>query len=303
MTDNHVTRPQVLIVDADPESAGVLTGLLRDEYEISVTASGETALQIARSDKPPDLLLLAVRLPEMSGFDLCRALKSDGQTRNIPVIFMNDNDCRSDEVVGFEAGAADYIVWPLHPVIVKARVHTHIELKNQRDLLVSLAVTDGLTGVANRRKFDEHLMVSAAFASRNSFPLSLILIDIDFFKEFNDLYGQFQGDICLKKVARTIAGKFKRLNDLVARYGGEEFACILPSTKHHDAAAIAEQLRQDLLALRVPHEASTVNEFVTVSIGVATVLTFDNSSITEKIIASAERALAAAQEQGRNRVV
>jgi len=295
-------RKRILIVDDDAICAQILSVLLRDDYELNVVNNGPAALDCAVSDTPPDLILLDVSMPGMSGYEVCRTLKDNDLTRKIPVIFITGQDSESDEASGFEVGAVDYVNKPIHPVLVKARIRLHLELKQQRDLLETMATLDGLTGIANRRKFDEHLLVAAAFASRNSFPLSLIMIDIDHFKLYNDQYGHFDGDICLIKVARTIAANVMRVNDLAARYGGEEFTCILPNAPHSNALAIAERIRTSVLALKIPHEQSPVDEFVTVSLGVATVLAFDNSDISEQIITAADRALYAAKDRGRNRV-
>ncbi|MEI6287493.1 MAG: diguanylate cyclase [Bacillota bacterium] len=302
MTGYSSEKRRILIVDDDPVSIQMLLMLLRDEYAVRSATDGPAALEIAMSDTPPDLILLDVSMPGMSGYEVCRTLKEDVRTRKIPVIFITGKDSESDEISGFEAGAVDYVNKPIHPVLVKARIRLHLELKQQRDLLESMATQDGLTGIANRRKFDEYFVVAAAYTSRNAFPLSLIMIDIDHFKLYNDHYGHFEGDICLIKVARAIAVDVKRSNDLAARYGGEEFACILPNAPHSNALAIAERIRASVLALKIPHELSPVDEFVTISLGVATVATFD-SNVPEQLIVAADRALYSAKDRGRNRVM
>ena len=301
MTNFNSDRQRILIVDDDLISAQMLSVLLRDHYVLDIVHDGQAALDIALADTPPDLVLLDVSMPGMTGYEVCRTLKENDRTRKIPVIFITGKDSESDEVSGFEAGAVDYVNKPIHPVLVKARVRLHLELKRQRDLLESMATLDGLTGIANRRKFDEHLLVAAAYASRNQFPLSLIMIDIDHFKLYNDHYGHFEGDICLVKVAHTIAANVMRSNDLAARYGGEEFACILPNAPHSNAQAIAERIRASVLALKIPNKLSPVREFVTISLGVATIDAFD-SDISERIIIAADQALYAAKAKGRNRI-
>ena len=295
-------KQQVLIVDADPSSAQKLNSLLCADYSLTIAYSSEDALRIATAEPPPDIIMLSVQGPDSGGYGLCRKLKDNNRLSNVPVIFIANCEAQIDEVQSFEAGAVDYLTLPFHPLLIQARIKTHLELKRQRDLLENLSTLDCLTGIANRRQFDEHLKVAAAYASRNSFPLSLIMIDIDLFRAYNEFYGRFQGDICMIKVARAISANFKRLNDLAARFDGDKFACILPSARHHDTITIAEQIRRDVLSLKIPHEASAVDQFVTVSLGVSTILAFDNSSVSSRLITAADSALDSARALGANRV-
>ena len=303
MPKSLAVKRRILVVDDDSISAQMLKYLLQEEYDVIVSDNGQAALSIAQSDPQPDLILLDVQMPDLSGYDVCRKLRDEVATKKIPVIFITGKDSESDEMAGFEAGAVDYVTKPFHPVLIKARMRIHLELKNQRDILENISALDGLTGIANRRRFDDSLLVAVAYASRNSFPLSLIMIDIDNFKLFNDNYGHYDGDICLVKVARAIEGNVMRQTDTAARYGGEEFACILPAAKHGDALAIAERIRRDVLALKIPHEYSDVSEYITISLGVATVFAYDNNGVAQKLIVAADRAMYAAKDGGRNRVV
>ena len=303
MPKSLAVKRRILVVDDDSISAQMLKYLLQEEYDVIVSDNGQAALSIAQSDPQPDLILLDVQMPDLSGYDVCRKLRDEVATKKIPVIFITGKDSESDEMAGFEAGAVDYVTKPFHPVLIKARMRIHLELKNQRDILENISALDGLTGIANRRRFDDSLLVAVAYASRNSFPLSLIMIDIDNFKLFNDNYGHYDGDICLVKVARAIEGNVMRQTDTAARYGGEEFACILPAAKHGDALALAERIRRDVLALKIPHEYSDVSEYITISLGVATVFAYDNNGVAQKLIVAADRAMYAAKDGGRNRVV
>ena len=159
-----------------------------------------------------------------------------------------------------------------------------------------------MTGIANRRKFDDSFLVAIEFAARNSFPLTLVMIDIDHFKNFNDSYGHYQGDDCLVRVARTIAATVNRKNDLVARYGGEEFVCLLPGINQVEALRLAEQMRENVLALAIPHIASAVSDFVTISLGLASIETGYSGNIVERMIMAADEALYRAKALGRNQV-
>lgn len=295
-------KQTILIVDDDPRSIRILADLLRMEYTIVVAKDGETALQIAISDKAPDLILLDVMMPKTDGYEVCRKLKAESQTNKIPIIFITSKDSEEDEVKGFEVGAVDYVTKPFRPVIVKARVNTHAMLKRQRDLLEKMSLLDGLTGISNRRKMNEYLVTAGEFVARDSSSLSLIMLDIDKFKEFNDYYGHYAGDICLTQIAKILSDNLKRKIDLVARYGGEEFACILPRSSHEFALSMGEALRSSIESMRIPHATSVVSPFVTISVGVATVNVIDHKEYPKNLITAADEAMYRAKQQGRNQV-
>ena len=170
----------------------------------------------------PDLILLDVVMPNMNGFDVCRNLKSDPETRAIPIIFITGNFDEKDEITGFEVGGADFIHKPINPIITRARVRTQLALKQQADQLRSVALTDGLTGVANRRRFDQDMVNIWRQSLRDQLPLTLIMLDVDFFKRYNDHYGHQAGDVCLQKIASALKQTLRRPQDLVARYRLEE---------------------------------------------------------------------------------
>ncbi|MBF0552435.1 MAG: diguanylate cyclase [Deltaproteobacteria bacterium] len=295
-------KQSVLIVDDEPGNAKILVELLRPIYTVRVAVNGAKALQVARSDIPPDLILLDVVMPGMDGYEVCRELKADPYTQDIPVIFISAKDSEEDQIKGFNIGAVDYITKPFSPVVVEARVKTHVELKIKSELLKKLSFRDGLTGIANRRQFDEYLAYAWHFSTRESLPLSLILIDIDHFKLFNDNYGHQAGDACLVRVAQTLANSIKRKTDLAARYGGEEFGCILPHTNSDGALALADHLSDNLQSLSIPHVNSGTCNWVTISQGVATVVPSRNTR-PDTLIRVADEALYRAKSEGRNRVV
>jgi len=207
----------------------------------------------------------------------------------------------ADEVIALGLGAVDFITKPINPVIVRARVRTHLTLKLQGDLLRASALLDGLTGVANRRKFDEDVQTDWRQCLRETAPLSLILIDIDYFKLYNDRYGHQAGDNCLKLVARALSETLRRPYDKLARYGGEEFACLLPKTKLAGASAMAERMQARVSELRVEHLGSDVDQVVTISLGVASMVPTP-SETPELLLKAADQQLYEAKRTGRARV-
>jgi len=262
-------KPKILIVDDAAENIRILMENLKEDYAIVPATDGDKAIKMLQAYSLPDLILLDIVMPGADGYEICRRLKSDEITKDIPIIFITAKDREEDEVMGLTLGAVDYITKPFCMPIVKARVNTHVELKKHRDKLKQLSDLDGLTGICNRRRFDENMKLQWEYAQRSNTPLSLIMIDIGHFKAFNDLYGHGKGDECLKKVAHTLFETIKRPTDMIARYGGEEFACLIPVTDLDGATNIAEQMRANVLSLSIPHEASSAAGFVTISLGAA----------------------------------
>lgn len=291
----------ILIVDDAKENINILAELLRTDFKIRAATSGEKALEIAFSDNPPDLILLDVIMPVMDGYEVCIQLKASSQTKDIPVIFVTGKVSEEDEIYGFNLGAIDYITKPFSPVIVKARVHTHAELKRYRDYLEGISYLDGLTGIANRRSFNDYLDSTWSFAEREPSPISMIMMDIDHFKQFNDNYGHQAGDVCLVQIAQALSETIVRKSDFVARFGGEEFVCILPNTSIDNAAVIAEKLRLSIIALQIPHAFSSAENIITISLGVAAIIPERNSSC-ETLIKAADDALYRSKKSGRNKV-
>ncbi|MBE0506848.1 MAG: response regulator [Marinospirillum sp.] len=294
-------KRSLLIVDDQPANIKVLASLLKDDYTIQVANKGQKALEIARSSNPPDLILLDILMPEMDGYAVCRELKNQAATSRIPVIFISALDEVSDEAKGLDLGAVDYISKPFHPDIVKSRIRNHMSLKVKTDLLENMSHIDGLTQVANRRHFDTTLNHELKRHARTGKSLGLVMLDIDYFKPFNDHYGHGKGDECLVYVATALKQVIQRPGDLFARYGGEEFVAILPETDARGVEKIAEAMRAAVEALAFEHEYSSVAGHVTVSLG-AIAQTVTNET-PEILLKKADTALYAAKEQGRNRVV
>lgn len=290
----------ILIVDDAPENIRILSELLKADYRIRVVTTGEKALQVIFSQEPPDLVLLDIVLPGISGYEVCETVKASPEGHHIPVIFITSKHDETDEVKGFEMGAVDYITKPFNPVIVKARVKTQADLKRYRDQLEHITYIDILTDLPNRRKFEMALDTAWNYALRNQYPLSLLMIDVDHFKKYNDLYGHIAGDQCLKAIATALKSHLKRKVDVLCRYGGEEFVCVLPNTNEKSALILAQRLTDEVASLQLRHEASDLG-FVTISIGVAmTIPSKEGSPLS--LLDHADQALYKSKALGRNRV-
>lgn len=296
----ETARATVLLVDDVPANLSLLSSILREDYRIQLATNGAKALELVATSAP-DLILLDVMMPEMDGHEVCRRLKSNPDTRDIPVIFVTAQNQVEDEELGLTLGAMDYIHKPISPPIIKARVRNHIVLKLQTDALKRLTLIDGLTKVPNRRHFDDSLDNEMQRALRTQHPLSLLMIDVDYFKPFNDHYGHGVGDTCLIRIAQAMQAQVSRPMDLLARYGGEEFVVLLPGTGLEGARTVAESLRRTVAALQIPHALSAVATHVTVSIGVAS-LAQSGPKSTSDLLRLADQALYRAKQAGRNQV-
>ncbi|MDO9235162.1 MAG: diguanylate cyclase [Aquabacterium sp.] len=292
-------RPRILVVDDQAIHIHALYQALSEDYQVFMATSGEQALAVV-ANKQPDLVLLDVVMPGMDGYEVCRRLKADAASRDTPVIFVTAHTDETAETRGLEMGAVDFISKPINGKIVRARVKTHMTLKAQSDLLRHWVYIDGLTGLHNRRHFDEALSNEWSRALRGNKPLSVVLLDVDFFKRYNDLYGHQAGDDCLRQVAHTLATVIKRPGDVLARYGGEEFVCLLPDTDFSGAMRVAEQLGQQVFAQQIDHAESTVTPFVTISLGVCTHMPNSPGSAAA-LLQGADAQLYQAKSQGRHR--
>ena len=323
-------KPSILIVDDLPENLKLLSTLLSAQgYRVRPASSGEQALATIAKEKP-DLILLDVMMPDLDGYTVCRRLKAEEETRDIPIIFLSALDGVQDKIAALKAGGVDYISKPFQMEEVLARVATHLELRRvqralheQNRLLVReveerhraeqalaeanrelqrLSKVDGLTQLPNRRHLDEYLEQQWARLGRTRQPLALILCDVDHFKSYNDSYGHQAGDDCLRAIAAELRDSLKRPGDLAARYGGEEFLLILPETDAAGALHLTEAIRLAVRKRAIEHAHSTAANRITLSFGVAVQMPGPGTSI-EKLVAAADRALYAAKQAGRNRVV
>lgn len=309
----HLESGTILIVDDNPTNLSVLSHALKDAgFKSRVAMDGESAIEQAIED-PPELILLDIQMPGIDGFETCARLKADPLTQEIPIVFITASADITHKVKGLSVGAVDYITKPFQHEEVIARVKVHLTLRfltrkvqeqalslqkaNQE--LDRLAHLDGLTEVANRRRFDDYLEREWKRQAREQQHLSLILCDIDYFKPYNDHYGHQAGDLCLKQVAQTIKATLHRPSDLVARYGGEEFAIILPNTPSDGAFHIAESIRSNVKRLEIVHRKSQVSSYVTLSLGVSSQIPAPKSS-QNSLITLADKALYLAKEKGRD---
>lgn len=294
---------KVLIVDDNVANIRMMADALSAEYDILVAKSAQEGLTQALHAQP-DLILLDVVMPVTDGFALCRQLKSCEQTHKIPVIFVSALDTVKQQAKGFELGAVDYITKPVQIPILRARVQTHTRLYRQTVQLEALAATDPLTNLANRRKFEEAMSQEIERNQRENHALSLLIIDIDKFKDYNDRYGHGRGDDCLVAVARILSACARRGTDLVSRVGGEEFGIILSDTDADGAQSIAQAIRARLAAANIRHADSEYG-YLTLSIGIATV---DFAALaggrpdSRMLVDCADNALYTAKNEGRNGV-
>jgi diguanylate cyclase (GGDEF)-like protein len=293
-------KSRILIVDDEPSNVQIIANAIYKEHELLVATSGMQGLKVANNEMP-DLILLDIGLPDISGYQVCRTLKNQAATAQIPIIFITARDTDVDELHGLELGAIDYIRKPFSPPLILARVNNQLLLKHKTDQLEMLAMIDGLTGIPNRRLFEDEYRKAWSFAQRKQRELAVAILDIDYFKQFNDHYGHAKGDHCLQLVAKTIANTLHRPLDFVARYGGEEFVVILPDTQVEDAIKVAEKMRNNIADLNIQHEHPDIDYIVTVSIGVATCKP-ESHRASRKLLEEADKNLYQAKNMGRNRL-
>lgn len=294
-------RPRLLVVDDQPIHLQVLYRALSAGHQLFMATSGAQALRVCR-EQSPDLILLDVVMPDMDGFEVLRQLKATPETTDIPVIFVTAHGGDEIETHCLQAGAVDFIPKPINPNVVRARVKTHLTLKLQSDFLRDMAFRDGLTGVSNRRQFDDRLAIEWGRAQRNGSPLTLMLLDVDCFKPFNDHYGHQAGDDCLRQLAAVLKAELRRPTDLVARYGGEEFVCLLPDTGFDDGMVMAQKMLDAVRAKAITHAYSEVAPVVTISLGVATREGAGQDGMAEALLALADARLYHVKRTGRARV-
>jgi diguanylate cyclase (GGDEF)-like protein len=295
---------KVLVADDDVVNRQVLAELLKPEHTVLLAKNGAQALELAARHLP-DLMLLDVVMPDMDGYEVLRRLRADARTAHITVIFISGLGRPEDEANGLKLGAADYIAKPFNATVVMARVAMHLQMVRQRRMLEHLAHVDGLTELANRRRFDEVFEAEWQRCRRNARPLSLALLDIDSFKQYNDHYGHPAGDRALRAVARTTAAGIRRPGDLAARYGGEELLVLMPDTDAMQAQQVIGAICAAIVDLGIAHEASGVAPVLTVSVGGATLIGA-GAGVTEtcaELFAAADTLLYQAKNAGRNRIV
>jgi diguanylate cyclase (GGDEF)-like protein len=305
---------KVMIVDDEASTRDILATMAKDwGYEVTTAAGGEEAWQVLRDEAKPVIAVLDAAMPNLGGLELCARLKKEKPAGPRYVILLAVTGDQDEMDRGLQAGADDYITKPVSAAMLRARLATgrrileyqHTletlthELQAKNKEFSRLATGDGLTGIAGRGQFDDTLAAEWRRALRDGSKLSLVLLDIDYFKAYNDTYGHLAGDECLKKVARVLATTIARAGDLAARFSGEEFAVLLPGTDSLGALVVAEAIRVAVAALAIDHKASAIHRHVTVSVGTATVIP-DGILTPEALVAKADHALYLAKISGRN---
>ena len=292
-------KPTILVVDDMTTTLLLLHDLLKDTYEVKIAKSGTKALEILESPNDIDLILLDIEMPDINGYDVCKRIKNNETIKNIPIIFITGRTSQEDEEYGLNLGAIDYITKPFNKAIVKLRIKNYLNLKIKNDMLEKLSMYDALTNIRNRRFFDETFEKTFSEIKRDKKSLAVLMIDIDFFKPYNDNYGHGQGDETLRKVAKALEKTIKRASDFVARYGGEEFVILLKDINKDGVEAVANNLLNAVRELKITHEFSKIENYVTVSIGVS----YYNSSsdITKlELLLKADETLYNVKNSGRN---
>jgi len=321
----------ILIVDDSPDSRSLLQTMLESagQTDVHCVESASAAFRYLGLDNPEpahpavDLILMDIQMPGVDGIEATQKIRAVGVFQDIPIVMVTAKSQVENLQAAFRAGAMDYLTKPVKRVELLSRVHSALQLKRELDrrrvreqellgvarrleaanaILLRLSAVDELTGIANRRRFDEFFNEEWRRAARNGSSLSLIMADVDYFKAFNDTQGHQAGDGCLQRVAGALNRGVSRPGDLVARYGGEEFAVVLPNTSVEGAKHLAESLRAAVEGLDISHAVSAFGERVTISLGVAAIVPTRDTNLLD-LITAADLALYQAKHDGRNRVV
>lgn len=310
MTFSSHNPPLVLVADDDKVIRVCLRQAMeQDGYRVIEAVDGENCLAMF-SKMQPDMVLIDAVMPHMDGFTCCQQIQKMEQHlegNGTPLLMITGLDDEESVEQAFASGAIDFVTKPIHWAVLRQRVKhllTQVKLYEQlqsaNQELKRLATSDGLTQVANRRRFDEYLQQEWSRMQRDRLSLSLVMCDIDFFKVYNDTYGHQEGDDSLKKVAKVLDRAAKRSIDLAARYGGEEFAIILPNTGLEGATRVAKDIQEALRELGISHSGSQIGDRLTLSMGVASTIPCALIS-PEMLITAADRALYQAKAAGRDR--
>jgi len=299
----HQQRQWIVVLDNDVSSLKMIIQEMH-ECQVEVVKDFESLLALVRNQGMPDLVIVNMALIS----DL--KSKDSGWWRNItdsdfetaaPLIFVSDTNSIDTEVAAFETGAVEFMAKPFHSKVLKARLNMHLQARRSQQQLSNIARVDALTSICNRREFDMSLLTEWRRSARAGLELALLMIDIDKFKEYNDNYGHLRGDDCLTLVAQTLSGCMQRASDTLARYGGEEFVALLPESDLEGAMEVAQQCLDAIQDAAIPHAASPIKPYVTISIGVAAIKPTHGTSMT-LLVEEADIALYQAKKNGRNQI-
>ncbi len=303
-----MTKPRVLVVDDDPINIKALIGVLEDEFDLAAAINGKVGLQAAERTLP-DLILLDITMPDMDGYAVLKELKQRKATRDIPVIFITGLNSAEDEARGLETGASDYISKPFNPTVVRARVKTQVRLKQQADQLAQSAIQDGLTSVANRQHIEGLIAAAIKDATGSAGSIGLLMIDIDQFRRFNQIYGNEYGDATLKVISRLLQNKLEQLAEeitdtgkyapAIGRYEGDSFLLLVPGGTETVLAKLARDTAKAIEELKIENSASKHSGRLTVSQGYVSFKP-DSGSRAEQMMEYARMAVSTAKQSGGN---
>lgn len=295
-----MSKTRLLIIEDEALNRDALERLLQDDYALLFAQNAETGWHYLDTHDDVALVLLDLNLPGIDGLELLKRIRTEVRFNYLPIVIITGMTSEDDETKGLEAGAWDYIHKPFRPAAVKLRIANQLMLSQQRKELEQLAIRDHLTGLYNRRGFDDIFQRELARAKRSGAALSIALIDVDHFKQYNDHYGHPEGDKVLKLVAKQLDSVTRRAADLAARVGGEEFMLLWPETGPLGAQQQAQKLCRSIEQLAQPHAASEVSNYLTISIGGITLEAGDYDARTA--LQNVDEALYEAKRSGRNRV-
>lgn len=295
LSSQDVVKAKILLVDDEKMNTAILAKSLAMFPDIHQVHSGLEAIEFCKKS-PPDLIILDIVMPGMTGYETCKALKKLPSMLNCPIIFSTSLTSIDDELACWEAGGADFINKPVIPLTLIKRIWSHIQVKLKYDEQQKLSYFDSLTGLGNRRHFDAFYVEQLALASRAKTDTAVVMLDVDYFKVFNDNYGHIEGDQCLKEVAKTIQAQLHRPTDSAMRYGGEEFVLVLPNTDIKGAQFIANNIITKIKELNIENTGSPYG-VVTVSAGIASLGTLKKD---EDLLSISDKQLYLAKESGRN---
>jgi len=299
---NHrVDKATVLLVDDDSITRELIAHQLSHCFEVDQAYTGREAIEYCKIYKP-DIILLDVEMPGICGLETCRQIRSNLTTHSVPIVFITAHTGIKAENACWDAGGSDFVTKPLNTQTLIRRLQSHLSSKFSNEMLEDLAFRDGLTGVYNKRYFNEIIPALLSFSQRTHSEMALIMIDIDNFKRYNDKHGHLAGDRCLQEVSKVVTGCLKRPNDIVARFGGEEFVCIMPNINKTSALAMCQHILNEVekLEFGLNH---TLREKVTVSIGLALNHQFDQYPGSDELLNTADANLYQAKAMGKNCVV